>query len=226
MGEFGRIDVDGTDVRGYLAGPELPDPGSTGVLLLHAWWGLDADLLAFADRLGETGFPVLAPDLFGGRTADTIEGAEALATGADEALADAITLGSVDALATRLGGSGRIVVIGFSFGAAWALWLPAKRPESIAGSVVYYGSMDGPSLAAGRAPVLGHFAADDPYEPEENVTGLETALRNAGREVTIHRYPGTGHWFAEPSKAAFVPDAAEQAWERTLAFVQRVAATA
>jgi carboxymethylenebutenolidase len=219
MGEFGRIDVDGTDVRGYIAGPGLPEPGTTGVLLLHAWWGLDADLLAFADRLGEAGFPVLAPDLFGGRTADTIEGAEALATGADEALADAIVLGSADALAIRLGGTGRIVVIGFSFGAAWALWLPAKRPESVVGSVVYYGSMDGPSLAAGTAPVLGHFAADDPYEPEENVAGLETTLRAAGRAVTFHRYPGTGHWFAEPSKTAFVPEAAELAWERTLAFL-------
>lgn len=219
MGAFGRIDVDGTDVRGYTAGPTLPDPGATGVLLLHAWWGLDADLLAFADQLGEAGFPVLAPDFFRGRTARTIEDAEALATGADEALGDAIALGSVDALSTRLGGTGRIVVIGFSFGAAWALWLPAKRPESVAGSVVYYGSMDGPSLAAGTAPVLGHFAADDPYEPEENVAGLEAVLRKAGRDVTIHRYPGTGHWFAEPSKPAYVPDAAELAWERTLAFL-------
>lgn len=218
MGAFNRIDVDGTDVRGYIAGPD-PEAGATGVLLLHAWWGLDADLLAFADRLGEAGFPVLAPDLFGGRTADTIEGAEALATGADEALADAITLGSVDALATRLGPSGRIVALGFSFGAAWALWLPAKRSESVVGTVVYYGSMDGPSLRSATAPVLGHFAGDDPYEPEENIAGLETALREAGREATIHRYPGTGHWFAEPSKSAYDAPAAELAWERTLAFL-------
>lgn len=218
MGAFGRIDVDGTDVRGYAAGPDVPEPGSTGVLLLHAWWGLDPDLLAFADRLGDAGFPVLAPDFFRGRTASTVEDAEILATGADEALGDAIALGSVDALETRLGGTGRIVAVGFSFGAAWALWLPAKRP-GVVGSVVYYGSMTGPSLAAATAPVLGHFAADDPYEPEENVMGMESALRSAGREVTIHRYPGTGHWFAEPSKPAYVAEAAELAWERTLAFL-------
>jgi carboxymethylenebutenolidase len=123
-------------------------------------------------------------------------------------------------LATRLGGIGRIVVVGFSFGAAWALWLPAQRRESVAGSVVYYGSIDGPSLSGGTTPVLGHFAADDPYEPEENVAGLETALRNAGRQVTIHRYPGTGHWFAEPSKPAYIAEVAEVAWERTLAFLR------
>jgi carboxymethylenebutenolidase len=110
-------------------------------------------------------------------------------------------------------------VVGFSFGAAWALWLPTKRP-SVTASVVYYGSMSGPVLSRATSPVLGHFAEQDPYEPEENLTAMEADLRAGGRAVTIHRYPGTGHWFAEPSKPAYVRDAAELAFERTVAFLR------
>ncbi len=220
MGTFETIQAAETEVRAYATGPEAAD--TPGVVLLHAWWGLDPDLIAFADRLGDAGFTVLAPDFFEGRTASTPEQAEALVTGTDEDRYDAVALGAVDALAARSGAGARLAVVGFSFGAAWALWLPAKRP-AVRGTVVYYGSMTGPALAAGRVPVLGHFAADDPYEPQENVAAMETQLREAGREVTVHRYPGTGHWFAEPSKTAYVAEAAELAWERTLAFLRVIA---
>jgi dienelactone hydrolase len=33
-------------------------------------------------------------------------------------------------------------------------------------------------------------------------------------------YPGTGHWFAEPSRDAYRPDAAELAFERTVGFLR------
>lgn len=220
MGTFETIQAAETEVRAYTAGPDAA--GTPGVVLLHAWWGLDPDLTAYADRLGGAGFAVLAPDFFEGRTASTPEQAETLATSTDEDRCDVVALGAADALAARLGEGATLAVVGFSFGAAWALWLPAKRP-AVGGTVVYYGSMTGPALAAGRVPVLGHFAADDPYEPPENVAAMETQLRGAGREVTVHRYPGTGHWFAEPSKTAYVADAAELAWERTLAFLRATA---
>jgi carboxymethylenebutenolidase len=51
---------------------------------------------------------------------------------------------------------------------------------------------------------------------------LEQALRRAGPPVSIHRYPGTGHWFFEPDRAdAFNQPAAGLAWERTLNFLKR-----
>lgn len=39
--------------------------------------------------------------------------------------------------------------------------------------------------------------------------------------LTVHIYPGSGHWFAEANRPdAYVPAAAELAWQRTLAFLQ------
>jgi len=192
-----------------------------GVVVLHPWWGLNDDVIAFADRLAGAGFAAVAPDLYdGAEPATTIEGAEALQETLNEDAADALALGAVDALGEAIGDpSVRLATIGFSMGGAWAMWLPSLRPE-ISASVVYYGSMTGPSLTRARGPVLGHFPETDAYEPEENIAEFERQLRAAGRDVELHRYPGTGHWFAEPSRDAYDAAAADLAFERTVAFLR------
>jgi carboxymethylenebutenolidase len=192
-----------------------------GVVLLHPWWGLNDDVTRYADRLADAGFAAVAPDLYDGRVATTIDEAEALSESLNEDAADAIALAAVDALGETIGDpSARMATIGFSMGGAWALWLPSLRPE-VTATVVYYGSMLGPSLTRARGPVLGHFAETDEYEPEENLAEFERTLRVASRDAEIHRYPGTGHWFAEPSRDAYDGGAAEFAFERTVAFLRR-----
>ncbi|HET7847194.1 MAG TPA: dienelactone hydrolase family protein [Acidimicrobiia bacterium] len=217
MGTWETIEADGAPTRQYVAG--MVTPGALGVVLFHAWWGLDADMTAYADRLGAAGFAVAAPDLVAGKLATTVDEAEELSGGADEALADAVALAAIDGLASRLGLDSPIATVGFSFGAAWSIWSAAER-DRIAASVVYYGTISGGSLARASVPVLGHFAANDPFETDEGVADFEAALVAAGRAVTIHRYPGTGHWFAEPSREAYVPEAADLAFSRTVDFLQ------
>jgi carboxymethylenebutenolidase len=166
--------------------------------------------VALADRLAGSGFAVVAPDLYRGPVVSTIEEADKLSSSIDEKAADAIALAAVDRLAERLGPKARLGALGFSMGAAWSMWSPAER-DRLACSVVYYGTLAGPSLARARVPVLGHFAQTDPYETAEGVAAFEASLRSAGRDVTSYHYPGTGHWFAEPSRDAYRPDAAELA---------------
>jgi carboxymethylenebutenolidase len=193
-----------------------------GVVVLHPWWGLNDDTRAYADRLAAAGIAAVAPDLYDGRVATTIEEADQFSSEMNEDAADALALTAVDVLGETIADpSIRLAAIGFSMGGAWALWLPAQRPE-IAASVVYYGSMTGPSLTRARVPVLGHFAANDPYESEDGLVEFERTLRAAGREVELHRYPGTGHWFAEPSRDdAYAPAAADLAFDRTVEFLRR-----
>jgi carboxymethylenebutenolidase len=216
MGEFETLDVGGKAPRLYSAGDV--EPGSTGIVLLHAWWGLNADVVAFADRLAAAGFAVVAPDMFDGQVAETIEHAERLAGSSDEEAIQAIVVAAVDLLAERLGPGAPVAAVGFSFGAAWAIWAPTER-DALLATVVYYGTWTGSILGKAATPVLGHFAEDDPYETAETVTEFEQGLRDAGRDVTIHRYPGTGHWFAEPSKDAYRAEAADLAFERTVEFL-------
>lgn len=202
----------------HLALPSAPPLG--GVLVLHPWWGLNDDVRRFADRLAAAGFAVGAPDLYEGRVVSAIEDADRLSSSLDEDVADAFVLAAVDELGAAIGDPMvRIGTVGFSMGGAWALWLPAQRREVVA-TVVYYGSMQGPSLSRARTPVLGHFAETDPYEPDDELATFESTLRTAGRDVQIRRYPRTGHWFAEPSRDAYDAGAAELAFERTVAFLQ------
>jgi carboxymethylenebutenolidase len=97
--------------------------------------------------------------------------------------------------------------------------VPSERPR-LRASVVYYGTYTGGFLKRSTAPVLGHFAEEDPFEPPESVAQLEQELRDAGREAAIHTYPGTGHWFAEPSRDAYRREAAEVAFSRTIEFLR------
>jgi carboxymethylenebutenolidase len=216
MGTFETIEAGGNTARLYVAGDIRA--GAPGVAVLHPWWGLNDDVIAYADRLAADGYAVVAPDMFAGQVATEIDDADRLSSGMSQALGEAITLAAVDTLAERLGPDAGLAVLGFSFGAAWAIWAPTQRDRLVA-TVVYYGTWVGSVLGQAKTPVLGHFAEVDPYETAETVTEFEQGLRDAGREVTIHRYPATGHWFAEPSRAAYRPDAAELAFERTVAFL-------
>jgi carboxymethylenebutenolidase len=218
MGEFETIEAGGKTARMYVAGDARP--GAAGAALFHAWWGLNDDVVAYADRLADAGFAVMAPDLFGGQVASTIEEAEKLAGGADEDAVEAIALAAVDNLADRLGPTAKIAALGFSFGAAFAVSAPTQR-DRLTATVVYYGTYTGSILGRARVPVLGHFAETDPYETDEGVAEFEEGLRSAGRDVTIYRYPRTGHWFGEPSKDAYRREAAELAFERTVEFLRK-----
>jgi carboxymethylenebutenolidase len=217
MGAFEMIRVGDTSARVYVAGAGTA--ASPGILVLHPWWGLNDDVIAYADRLADAGFTVAAPDMFGGQVATTVEDAESLAHGADEEGVNVIVLAALDRLSERLDASARLAALGFSFGAHWAVWGPTQRDRVVA-TVLYYGTT-GDNLTDSTVPVLGHFAENDPYETADWVAEFESILRSAGREVEIHRYAGAGHWFAEPSRDAYRPEAADLAFERTLAFLRR-----
>src|SRR4029434_7259628 len=66
---------------GFLATPSAGH--GSGVLVLHAWWGLNPTFKAFCTRLSEAGFVAFAPDLYHGKVADTIADAESLAKALD-----------------------------------------------------------------------------------------------------------------------------------------------
>ena len=105
-------------------------------------------------------------------------------------------------------------------GAYWALRLSQVRPDDVGAVVAVYGTDDG-DYGTARAAYLGHFAEHDDFEPLEAVRALEERIRAAGREVTFHVYPGTGHWFVEPNQPdVYDAAAAELVWDRTLAFLK------
>jgi carboxymethylenebutenolidase len=224
MGTFIQIDPAGSNIRAYYA--EAQGGKGPGVLLCHAWWGINEFFTGLADRLAAAGYTVLAPDLYDGRTAATIPAAEALVTaleaedGADKAIAKEQV--ALDHLLNSPAVTGpRIAAIGFSLGAAYVTWLAALRPE-IAAVVVFYGASDWNAdyHENATAPLQGHWAADDQFEPSEAVQRFEARMLAAGRTPAFYTYPDTQHWFFERDRPEYNPAAAQLAWERTLAFLR------
>jgi carboxymethylenebutenolidase len=211
-----------SNTQGFLAVP--PAGTGPGVLVLHAWWGLNGTMKGFCTRLAESGFVAFAPDLYHGRVADNIPDAQSLAKALDSnhLQAKAEIAEATLFLAERSERADRgISVIGFSLGAGYALDLAAADPDHIRSVVIFYGTGDG-DFSKSRAAYLGHFAEKDEFEPQSDIDSLEESLRRAGRPVTIYRYSGTGHWFFEPDRPrAYNPAAAALAWDRTLAFLKR-----
>ncbi len=220
MGEWLPVGPAGN--RAYLA---VPDGGTgAGVLVLHAWWGLTSVFTGVCDRLAADGYVALAPGLYpDGATAASIAEAEVLRDAHDLAAAEVEAV--AQAAVEQLHGlpavtGGQIAVIGFSLGAYWALHLSQVQPDDVGAVVAVYGTDDG-DYGTARAAYLGHFAEDDDFEPLAAVRALEAKIRAAGREVTFHVYPGTGHWFVEPNRPdVYDAAAADLVWERTLAFLK------
>ncbi len=211
--------------QGFLA--VSPAGKGPGVLVLHAWWGLNDTMRAFCTRLAESGFVAFTPDLYHGKVADNIADAEALgkAVDANHLQAKAEIADATKFLSERAGqAGGDLAVIAFSLGGYYALDLAAAHPEHIGSVVLFYGTdgTAGGDYSNSRASYLGHFAEKDEFEPQSDVDNLEESLRRAGRPVTFYRYSGTGHWFFEPDRSqAFNQAAASLAWDRTLAFLKR-----
>ncbi|HSL59258.1 MAG TPA: dienelactone hydrolase family protein [Acidimicrobiales bacterium] len=202
----------------YVVAPESGH--GPGVLVLHAWWGLNAFMRQVCDRLADQGFVALAPDLHGGRTAELPDDAEELLASIDVNAAAGLVRSSAATLRDLpITDEGPIGVVGFSMGASWGLWLAARAPEEVAATVVFYGAQD-VDFEPAEAAFLGHFAEHDEFVSDDDLVEMEAHLRLLGKDVEFHRYPGTGHWFFEEDRpAAYHPAAADEAWARTVDFL-------
>lgn len=210
-----QLNINGKTANAYLASPEN---GAPGVLVLHAWWGLKPFFKQVCDQLAAQGFTVLAPDLYQGHIAKTIDEAKNLMEKRDSELMGAIVKAAKDHLSS-LGNGKPIGVLGFSMGAAWSMAI-AERELDILAAVLFYGAAEA-DFSQVKAKVLGHFAEVDEWEPLEYVQKMESDMKAAGLEVTLHTYPKAGHWFVEEDRPEYDSASALLAWSRTYEFLRK-----
>ncbi|MFN2607793.1 MAG: dienelactone hydrolase family protein [Acidimicrobiales bacterium] len=225
MGEMVEFPSNGSTAGGYLA--RAAGGAGLGVVVIQEWWGLVPHIREVCDRFAAEGFTALAPDLYHGKQVPNEEpdeaGKEAMALDIDRAARD--MTGAVDFLkgheAVRGNGLG---VIGFCMGGGLALWLATLRPDTIKAAVPFYGLAPRgkqPDWSALGAAVEGHYAEHDELAGFEAARQLESDLTEAGKEVRIFLYPGTSHaFFNDTRPGVHDPDAARQAWVRTLEFLR------
>jgi len=217
--------VGGVEVTGYLVQPserqdEVEGP-LPGVIVIQEWWGLNDNIRAMAEKVAALGYTVLAVDLYSGRVAEDRAAAYQYMTEAMEN-EDALTDNLMQAYSYLVEeyGAPRIGSIGWCFGGGWSLRTALALPNDLDAAVIYYGQLDTDPehLEALQMPILGLFGEDDGGIPVEQVREFDTVLQDLGKNAEIHIYPNANHAFANPSGDRYNAEAAEDAWNRTVAF--------
>jgi carboxymethylenebutenolidase len=209
----------GKPAKGYLAVPAQPN--APGVIVLHAWWGLNQFFKNFCDRLAAEGFVAFAPDLNEGRVARTPDEAKKIMDELPFERKQAIAAQLVDFMRDRPEvRTGPLSLIGFSMGASWSLVLASEFPDDINKAVLFYGAGEA-DFTKVKAEILGHFSDTDEWEDIKWVRSMEADMRVAGLSPTLHIYSELPHWFFEEDRPEFRAEAAELAWQRTLEFLRK-----
>lgn len=205
---------------GYLARP--PVSPRAGIVVIHEWWGLNDNIREMSNRLAAEGYLALAVDLYEGEVAAEPGAARALMSAlmADEERIEAHLAAAFEWLRAE-GGVERVGSLGWCLGGALSLRMAMMFPEELAATVIFYGRVatEPGELAPLMMPILGIFGSEDQGIPVETVLEFEAHLETLGKTAEIRIYEGADHAFANPSGTRYEPEAAEDAWRRTLDFL-------
>lgn len=188
----------------------------TEVLLHHHVQGLTEGVEEFADALRREGHTVHTPDLFDGRTFESIEDGFAFARDAGfEALQER-------GVATADEHGPGLVHAGFSFGAGIAQQLAQTRPDA-RGALLMFSCLPVSEFGGSwpRAlPVQIHGMEGDEFFAEDLPAALDLAASTDSAELFV--YPGEQHLFADSSLDAYDADASALLLERVQTFLASV----
>jgi len=208
-------------LTGYMAVPQGKGP-FPALVVIHEWWGLNDQIRAVTADLARTGYAALAVDLFRGTLAKSPDEARKLVMGLDASQAISDLHEAFQFLSGRpYVKKGKVGSLGWCFGGGYSLGLAISQPD-LAACVVYYGRLESDlaKLSKIRSPVLGFFGQDDASIPVAAVNGFEAAMKQAGRQIETHVYPGAGHAFANPTRTdAYRPEATKDSWDRMMKFL-------
>ncbi|MBM4417669.1 MAG: dienelactone hydrolase family protein [Chloroflexi bacterium] len=220
MGQDVTFASNGGRATGYLSRPQ--SGRGPGVLVIQEWWGLNSHVRSVADRFAVEGFVALAPDLYHGVTTREPDEAGKLLMALDIDRAARDLTGAARYLAASGATGASVGAIGFCMGGQLALYAATVAPEKIGAVIDCYGVHPNvkPDLSRLRAPVLGLFAEKDGFVTPAVARYLERRLREAGRDVEIHIYPGVDHaFFNDERPEVYDAAAANDLWRRSLAFL-------
>jgi carboxymethylenebutenolidase len=197
-------------------GAEGPLPG---IIVIHEWWGLNDNIRSMAEQLAGEGYRALAVDLYEGASASTPDEAQSLMRASMEKSGE-LAENLKQAYAYLSDGGQKVGTIGWCFGGGWSLQTALALPEDVDATVIYYGRIvtDKAELEKLSMPILGIFGAADEGIPVESVKGFEVALKELGKNASVHIYEGADHAFANPSGQNYQAEPAKDAWQKTLAF--------
>jgi carboxymethylenebutenolidase len=206
-------------VRAYLARPEGEEK-RPGVIVIHENRGLQPHIKDVTRRVAQEGFLALAPDALSplGGTPEDLDQARSLISQLDPEATIKDFVAAVQYLKTHPLSTGKVGCTGFCWGGGMTNQVAVHSPD-LSAAVPYYGrqpdAQDVPKIVA---PMLLQYAGID-ERINVGIPAFEKALKQAGVEFKTYIYEGAQHGFNnDTSPARYHKEAAELAWQRTIAF--------
>jgi carboxymethylenebutenolidase len=209
-------------IRAYHVRPAEAAGKLPSVLVIHENRGLNPHIEDVTRRFALAGFDALAPDALtslGGYPGDE-DKARATFQNLDANKTRADFVAAFEWLKASEGSNGRVGAVGFCWGGGMVNWLATQRADLAAGVPFYGSAAETAEVPKIEAPLLIQSA-----EVDERINAswpeFEQALKAAGVSYERHLYPGTQHGFHNDTTPRYDEKAAKQAWERTIAFLER-----
>src|SRR5919199_1413893 len=186
------------------------------VLLFHHAQGLTPGVISFADTLRRAGHTVHTPDLFDGRTFDTLE--KGMRFVEERGFGALIERG----VRAAEGLPAELVYAGFSLGVLPAQMLAQTRAGA-RGALLFYSCVPvsefGTSWPA-DVPVQIHGMDRDPYFMDEGDVEAAREIAATAPDAELFLYPGDQHYFADSSLPSYDAEAAALLTRRVLDFLR------
>jgi carboxymethylenebutenolidase len=209
-------------IKGYLVRPANADK-LPSVLVVHENRGLNPYIEDVARRLAVANFIAFAPDgltSVGGYPGDDEKGA-ALFKQVDPAKMQQDFLAAATWLKSQPDGTGKLGAIGFCFGGGVVNKLAVRMGADLDAAVPFYGLQpDAADAAKIKAPINAQYA-----ELDTRITSgwpaFDAALTAAGVPHEGHIYKNANHGFHNDTTPRYDQAAAEEAWRRTLDWLDK-----
>ena len=206
-------------VNAYLVQPFAPETPPAAVMVVHENRGLNPYIRDVTRRVAKAGFIAMAPDgltSVGGYPGNDDAGRDLQAQVDPELLMNDFFAG-YEHLAAMEGTNGKIGATGFCYGGGVVNALAVAYPELSAG-VPFYGrqpaAADVPKI---EAPLLLQYAALD-SRINEGWPAYQKALEENDKRYEALIWPEVNHGFHNDTTPRYDAEAAEAAWEKTIAW--------
>jgi carboxymethylenebutenolidase len=210
---------DGLSVIAYQAKPKGDGP-FPAILVAHENRGLTDHIKDVTRRLAKAGYVALAVDLLSGqggtdKVTDPAQIPAALSGTSPDQLAGHYLSGIEYLQGLPYVRPDRLGMVGFCFGGGMT-WLVATKAPALKAAVPYYGPNppleDVPNI---KAAVLGLYGGED-QRINAGIPAIEEAMKVNNKVFEMVIYPGAAHAFHNDTGRNYNPQAAEDAWKRTL----------
>src|SRR6516225_521021 len=227
-GEYVNVPMTGAPaLKTWISYPERKDKAGV-VIVIQEVFGLTDWLRGVADQLAKEGFIAVAPDMVsgfgpGGGGTDSVGSRDDVVALVHKITPDEVMrrLNAVYDYARKIpAGNGKISTVGFCWGGGQS-FAYAGAQSALAAAVVFYGtSPDSAVIGVIQAPVLGHYGGDD-ARVDATVPPAQAEMKRLGKSFEVHTYEGAGHGFLrdQPGRDGANLKATQQAWPRTVAFL-------